>query len=111
MLYMKLAPIFISALLLGAHFYRAGWFPLAVSCTGFPILLAIQRAWAARSVQVFLVIGSLEWIRTLFMLVDVRRTFGQPWIRLFIILGLVALFTGLSALVLQAPPLKSRYKL
>jgi hypothetical protein len=111
MLYMKLAPIFISALLLGAHLYRAGWFPLAVICTGFPILLAIQRAWAARSVQISLVIGSLEWVRTLFMLVDARRTFGQPWVRLSIILGLVALFTISSALTLQVSSLKSRYKL
>ncbi len=61
--------------------------------------------------QIFLLIASVEWIRTLFFLVDLRREAGQPWTRLALIIGGVALFTLASASVFHGEKLKKRYML
>ena len=76
-----------------------------------PLLLFLRRAWVVYVIQVVLMLGMLEWIRTLFVMVDLRRGLGQPWTRLAIIIGGVALFTGCSALLLQSKRLRQRYKL
>ena len=84
---LQLLPVVLSALLLGAHFFRDTQIPLVVLALAFPAILFIIRAWAARIVQIILVLGALEWVRTLLDLVVERRTFGLPWVRLAIILG------------------------
>ncbi len=53
--------------------------------------------------QVALLLGALEWLRTLTLLVRFRTDLGTPWARLALILGAVALGTALSALVFRAP--------
>jgi hypothetical protein len=60
-------------------------------------------------IQVALLLGSIEWIRTLVIFVQQRIDFGQPWTRLAIILGSVALFTALSALVFRSQTLRQRF--
>jgi hypothetical protein len=107
----KLLPIIISGLLLAAHFLRAQIYPLVILSLAFPALLLFKCVWAVRLVQIILVLGALEWIRILLVLVDERRTAGQPWTRLVIILALVAVFTAGSALVFCCRSLKNRYKL
>jgi hypothetical protein len=104
-------PIVLSAVLLGAHFFRSGLPPLVIFVLLCPFLLFFRRAWAARFVQIVLVLGTLEWFRTLFMLIAERRAGGQPWTRLAIIIGLVAMFTGCSALVFRSSSLKAKYRL
>jgi prepilin signal peptidase PulO-like enzyme (type II secretory pathway) len=105
----KLIPVIISLLLLGAHFYRGKLLPLAILVLIFLFFLFIKERWVARLSQVILVIGALEWVRTLLKLVEIRQNMGMPWTRLALILGGVALFTGLSALVFQSRSLKERY--
>lgn len=96
---LQLTPIVLSAIVLGAHFLRSGPFILIILSFLFPALLFIKRAWAARLVQIILLLGMFEWIRTLLDLVAERRLLGEPWGRLVIILGLVAIITGSSALL------------
>ena len=50
----------LAALLLAAHFYRAGGLVLAALSVGALVLLAVPRAWAARLVQFALIAGALE---------------------------------------------------
>jgi len=107
--FLKLIPVVLSFLLLSAHFYRAGLFPFAILAMVFMFFLFIREKWVARLSQVFLVIGALEWVRTLLGLVEIRQAMGMPWTRLAVILGGVALFTGMSALVFQCRSLKERY--
>lgn len=109
--FFRLLPVLFSALLLSAHFLRSGSLPLVILSLLFPIILFFKRAWAARAVQVILVLGALEWIRTLLLLVAERREAAQSWTRLAIILGTVALFTGCSALLFCCRSLKTRYQL
>ena len=98
MTFVKLIPVILSALLLGAHFSRAGLAPLALILVVFPAVLLLKRPWVARLTQVVLLLGAIEWVRTLVVLVGQRRDLGQSWGRLAVILGAVALFTLASAL-------------
>jgi len=105
----QLFPVGLSVLVLAAHFLRAGHSVLLLASLSLLALLFVRRAWAARVIQVGLLLGTLEWLRTLLFLVAVRRHAGEPFIRLAIILGAVAAVTGASALVLQTRTLRQRF--
>ena len=99
----------LSFALLGAHFYRAGWLPWVVIC-GIAIgLLALRRRWVPRIAQIALVLGALEWLRTLWVIADLRLAMGQPVLRLAIILGIVAALAMLAALVFETRALRRLY--
>lgn len=97
-------------LVLAAHFFRADnklglWGSLLAI-----VMIFVRRPWAARAVQVLLVLGSLEWLRSTVTLIQARSELGQPFLRLALILGTVFLLTALSALVLQTKRLKACFK-
>lgn len=102
-------PIVLSLAVLGAHFMRYGN-SIGVSVTTLLIaLLFVRRAWVARLTQVALILGALEWLRTLFDLVQMRIAMGEPYLRMVVILGIVALVTLGSALLFQAVTLRKIY--
>ena len=107
---LRLLPVIFSFLFLGAHFYRAGQTPVAVLCLAVLALLLLRKSWVPRLFQVLLVLGALEWLRTLYVFAAMRVAYEQPWGRLAVILGSVALFTALSGLVFRSRALKSRYE-
>lgn len=107
---LRLLPVILSFLLLAAHFYRAGLTPVAGLCLALPLLLFVKRGWVPPLFQGLLVLGALEWLHTLYVFAAMRIAFDQPWTRLAIILGLVALFTGLSGLVFRSRGLRARYQ-
>jgi hypothetical protein len=107
----RLLPVVFSMLVLGAHFYRAGHLLLAGGALLSLCLLFIRRPLPARLMQGLLVAGAVEWFATAAGLIVFRQAQGLPWLRLALILGLVALCTLLSALVFQTSGLKSRYRL
>jgi len=110
--FVRLIPVILSALLLGAHFLRAGSTVLVVLIVLFPIVLLVKQPWAARLAQIVLFLGGIEWVRTLVVFVTARRELGQPWTRLALILGTVALFTIGSGLLLSvSAELRQRYGL
>jgi hypothetical protein len=107
----RLIPVLLSLLVLGAHFLRTGaWLPVA-ACLGLCLLLLVRRPWVARMVQVVLVLAAAEWLRTLWGFASFRRAHGLPWTRMALILGGVSLFTLLSALVFRSSGLRERYRL
>ena len=101
----------LAAILLAAHFYRAGLLLAAALSLGALVLLAIPRAWSARVLQFVLLAGALEWLRTLALFVSARIATGQPYLRLTLILLAVAGFTAASAIVFRHPALRRRYRL
>jgi len=107
--FVRLLPVIMSMLLLAAHFYRAGHLILVVLIAASPLLLLIRALWIVRLIQVALILGGIEWIRTTIRLVLMRQTHNLPWERLAIILGSVAAFTILSSLVFKFKSLKARY--
>jgi len=72
-------------------------------------LLLIKKPWVPRLFQVLLLLGSLEWIRALYVFAAMRIAWDQPWTRLAVILIGVALFTALSSLVFTNRKLQEHY--
>jgi asparagine N-glycosylation enzyme membrane subunit Stt3 len=111
MVLLRLMLPILACVLLAAHFFRADQLALALASALLPLLLAVPRAWAARTMQVALVIGAIEWLRTLAEFAAVRISMGQPVLRLVAILVAVALFTAASALVFRSAGMRARYRL
>jgi len=109
--FLRLLPVILSFGLLAAHFSRAGMFPFVILSLLIPFVLLIREAWAARSIQILLLLGALEWIRAMFGYIEIRKSIGDDWGRLAIILVTVALLTAFSGLVFRGRSLKKRYKL
>ncbi len=107
--FVRLLPVFLSILLLAAHFYRAGLAVLVIIILISPFVLFVRKPWAVRIIQMELVLGGLEWIRAIFNFVQIRQAHGMPWTRLAVILGAVSLITFASALVFRSRSLKERY--
>lgn len=101
----------LALLLLGAHFFRAGQVALTAASLGLLILLFVRAGWAARVLQVALGLGALEWLRTAWMFASARAQIGEPYGRLLVILGGVALFTAAAALVLRSRPGRAHFRL
>jgi hypothetical protein len=58
-----------------------------------------------------LVLGGIEWIRTLVAIAGRRQAAGEAWLRMVVILGVVAAFTFASVLVFRSKKLEERYGL
>ncbi len=93
----RVVGIVLAFVLLAAHFSRAGNDIIAGLMLLLPLLLAVRRPWAGWTLRVLLVLGALEWLRTLVRLVGERREAGEDWIRLAVILLAVAAVTLLAA--------------
>ncbi|MDH4319969.1 MAG: hypothetical protein OEV73_00570 [Desulfobulbaceae bacterium] len=105
----RLLPVILSGVLVGAHFLRnQQWLAVAITVAVLGLLL-LRRKWVVYLAQAGLVLASLEWVGTGMQLVQYRQSMGLPWTRLALILGGVALFTLLAALVFRLPLLRRRY--
>ena len=104
-------PIVLSLVVLGAHFMRYGNSIGVFAALVLIGLLFIRRPWVARLMQVVLVLGALEWVRTMYELGHMRALHGQPYGRMLVILGIVATVTLCSALLFQSATLKKVYGL
>ncbi len=110
MIFFRLLPVFISFLLLSAHFlFRTGQTVFAIIPLLFLIPLVFRKTWVPWLIQLALLLGAVEWLRTLVYVAQDRIESGESWIRFAIILGVVALFTALSSLVFRNKALRKRY--
>ena len=102
-------PVVLSILVLGAHFLRFGnWAGVFVALL-LIALLFLRRPWVARLMQLVLVLGTLEWLRTMYELGHIRALHGQPYGRMLVILGIVAAVTLCSALLFESKTLRGLY--
>jgi hypothetical protein len=109
MIALRLAPVVLSLLLLAAHFYRSQAFAALGVTIAVLGLVFVRKPWSPRVVQAALLLGAIEWIRTLVALVQVRQSLGQPYTRLALILGAVALITALAAVAFQWRAVRIHY--
>lgn len=101
--------VVLSLILLAAHFLRSGS-ELGVAVSLAPIaLLFLREPWAARVVQAVLVLGAIEWTRTLYELMQLRLAQGVSATGVVIILGAVIAVTIFSALLFEAKTMKRIY--
>lgn len=90
-----------SAILIAAHFYRSGSSLLAAIGLLFPALLLLRNRIALRIVQTLLLAAAIEWLRTLYTIALERQAAGVPWLRMVVILSVVAAFTAGTAFLLN----------
>ena len=107
--FLRLLPVFISFLLLAAHFLRAGQTVIIFVLFILLLLLIIRKTWVPRVLQLALLIGAAEWLHTLISFAQMRIEYGMPWMRMAFILGAVALFTACSGLVFRSKALRKWY--
>jgi hypothetical protein len=108
---LRLFPAALALLVLGAHFLRAGHLALVAAALALVALLFVRRPWAARAVQGALVLGAVEWLRTLALLAEERRAAGAPYLRMTLILAGVTLSTALSLLAFRPRAVKEHFRL
>jgi hypothetical protein len=103
--------VLLAFALLAAHFYRAyEWIAFGVA-VGLGPFAFIRAPWAARVLQASLVLGSIEWLRTTATLVAMRQSAGEPYLRLALILGTVAIATASCALLFRTRALRAHFGL
>lgn len=100
----------LSLLLAAAHYLRWGEVGLSLSSMVMAGLLFWPRQWMRRMTQILLLAAAAIWGMTLNELVGMRMAFGLPWLRLAIIVGLVAGLTALSAGLLQSARIGRWYR-
>jgi ferredoxin len=98
---MRYVPLFLSCLLLAAHHSRAGEAGLVGLWLTLPLALLLRRRWADLALQTVLAAGAVEWMLTLRTLAGVYERMGRPAGWMVLILGVVALFTLVSAALLS----------
>jgi len=96
---LRILPAILALLLVAAHFLRAGSLPLVALYVAACALPFIRRRWCLRLLQGLLLAGGGIWLYTAAVLLQQRLALGQPWLRMVLILGGVAVFT-LGAAVL-----------
>jgi hypothetical protein len=104
-----ITPSVLGLVVLAAHFSRHDVPVLSWVCLALLLLLLVRRPWAPRVVQLVLVAGAIEWIRTTIVLAGQRMDAGDPWLRMAVILIVVTLVTAGAALLLETARVKRRY--
>ncbi len=108
-MFIRIVPLFLAALLLAAHFWRAGNLFVAVLCLLVPLLLLVRQRWSLWMVQGLAYGGGGIWLVTTLEIVQQRLKLGQSWGRLVLILGAVTLFTVAAGLMLNTKVIKEKY--
>ena len=99
----------VAALLLGAHFLRAGNLPSVALCLITPLLFLYRKRWILILLQVTAYSGALNWIVAAVKIVQVRQLEGRSGTTAVIILGAVAAYTFLAGLLLNSRSMRERY--
>jgi len=107
--FLLLTPAIFSLLVTCAHLFRGGAGLLVLVVLPLPWLLLLRRGWVARFFQVFLLLATLEWIRTGVVLALERHKAGAPWLRMALILGAVATFNFFAMALFETRTLQRIY--
>ncbi len=99
----------IAALLLGAHFYRAGSYLLVALCLATPMLFLFKKRWSLILLELAAYGAAATWLGATLALVAVRQQVGRPWTVAAVILGAVALFTLVAGLLLNSRAMREHY--
>ncbi len=106
---LRISLFLIAAVLLGAHFLRAGNLALVALCLAAPLLFLYRKRWSLFVLQILAYVAAATWIAVAIELVRLRQQLGQPWTIAAMILGTVALFTLLAGLLLNSGAIRERY--
>jgi ferredoxin len=101
--------VLLACLLLAAHHSRAGETGLVLMWLTAPLLLFVRQEWVRVVFPLLLLAGAVEWVVTTFEIWQVRQQRHEPALRMALILGGVATYTAVSALVFRSQAFLQRY--
>lgn len=99
----------VALLVLAAHFLRADNRFFMLLSLALIATLALRRPWVRRVLQVALAFGAVEWLRVAYDRCEMRQLHGEPWVRMAVILGSVAVVTALAALSLESRAMRAHF--
>lgn len=111
MKFLLLFPSFLASLIMAAHLFRFGWHIAAFALLIVPLALLIRQRWIPWIFQLLLVLAAGEWLHITYVLAQQRMYFQQPWLRMALILGAVALFNLIAAALFWTRALRAHYGL
>jgi len=106
---LRIALYTVAALLLGAHFLRAGNLLMMALCLATPLLFFWRQRWSLIFLQLLAYGAAATWITVAAQLVQLRQQTGRSWTAAAIILGAVALLNLLAGLLLNSRTMRERY--
>ena len=108
-MYFRIVVYGLAALLLGAHFLRAGNMVFTLICIAAPCAFLYHRRYSLVLLQIFAYGAAAVWLYTAWQLVQTRQSLGQNWALAAAILGAVALYSVLAGLLLNSRVMRERY--
>lgn len=105
----RLIPVVLSMLVFAAHFFRRGDLGLVFAIVGALSLLALRQRFVARVFTVALSAVGLFWIAKAMEIARIRMAQGEPWLRMAIILAVVAVGSAFSGFVFRSLRLRNWY--
>jgi hypothetical protein len=108
-MFVRITIYVIAALLLGAHFYRAGSYLLVALCLATPLLFLLRKRRSLILLQLAACGAAAVWLWAALALVAMRQQVGRPWTAAAVILGAVALLTLVAGLLLNSRCMQERY--
>ncbi len=107
--FMRRIPFVIAMIILAAHFLRTGASALTLLCLLLPFLLFIKRSWVITTTSLFAYFGGIIWLFVTYDLYLQRAASDQPWARMILILGTVAIFTFAAGILLKTAAVRKLY--
>lgn len=98
----------IAAVLIAAHFLRAGNHFMATLCLAAPGLLILRQAWSLLLLEALAYAASCCWLWTAWELVGLRRAEGRAWQLAAAILSTAAALSALAGILLRKIPASPR---
>lgn len=109
--WLRAIPALLCGAILGAHFLRQGSLLAPLICLALPAAaLILRRDWALASTRLLLWTGAALWLLNGFRMAQGRIERGEPWQRMALILGSVAVLTALSAWLLGDKAVQERMR-
>ncbi len=97
----------LASWVLAAHFLRQGMMLPVLVCVAMPLLFLVHKPWSRVVLQAFIYGAAMVWLFTAVELAHARMAEGLPWTRAAAILGVVALVSLCSGLLLNSRVFKS----
>ncbi len=105
----RIALYTVAACLIAAHFLRMGALVATALCLATPALFLVRRRWSLLLLQGLAYGAAAVWVETAWQIADMRRAFGEPWLRAALILAAVAVLSVLAGFLLRGAAAQARY--
>ncbi len=99
----------LSYLILAAHSLRTGNIGFVALWISLIFILPLKERWVRYVTQGALILASLIWIRTAYLLIQSRLLWGMPWIRLLVIMTLTLAVMLYSLYIFSRSGASERY--